>query len=180
MNVRGALFPKDPDSLPNHVLPRKLIIFGGTADLSNSSVIASDEEKMIPSASRDHREIVESIHKIPDAIKQEIHSELCRDHADLRGCIVQCFGSNQPKKQTKSNQEIYSQRICCFGQKTTDLAAVDRVFELERQIIHSFDLWKLKLDFEEPISTTNERKLIEETQRFLPKSTKRFFGSSAG
>ena len=62
--------------------------------------------------------------------------------------------------------------------KTADPAAkVDRVFELERQIISILLTYgNQELDFEEPISTTNnEGELIEETQKISAKVYEKIF-----
>ena len=84
---------------------------------------------------------------------------------------------NQKNKQKATKKFIPNESVALV-KKTTDLAAkVDRVFELERQIISILLTYgNQKLDFEEPISTTNEQgELIEETQKDFCQSLRKDF-----
>ena len=124
MNVEVCTFPEgdDPDSFAQSRTKEEINNFleEQSKDLIQfKASLLTDEGKNDPIRKAETiREIVESIHKIPDAIKQEIYIQSCAEIMQIsEDTLVQCFGSNQPKKQTKSNQEIYSQRICCFGQK---------------------------------------------------------------
>ncbi len=185
MNVRVCTFPEgdDPDSFAqsrpteeiNNFLEEQSKDF-----IQFKASLLSDEGKNDPIRKAEIiREIVESIHKIPDAIKQEIYIQNCAEIMQIsEDALFSALAQINQKNKQKATKKFIPNESVALVKKTTDLAAkVDRVFELERQIISILLTYgNQKLDFEEPISTTNEQgELIEETQKISAKVYEKIF-----
>ena len=84
---------------------------------------------------------------------------------------------NQKNKQKGAKRFVPDESVALVKKTTVASAKVDRIFELERQIISILLTYgNQKLDFEEPISTTNdEGELIEETQQISAKVYEKIF-----
>ena len=142
--------------------------------------LLSDEGKNDPIRKAETiREIVESIHKIPDAIKQEIYIQSCAEIMQIsEDALFSALAQINQKNKQKATKKFIPNESVALVKKTADPAAkVDRVFELERQIISILLTYgNQELDFEEPISTTNdEGELIEETQKISAKVYEKIF-----
>ena len=168
--------------MPNHVPYKKSIFFRRTFQdfIQFKASLLSDEAKNDPiSKAETIREIVESIHKIPDAIKQEIYIQSCAEIMQIsEDVLFRALAQINQKNNQKSTKKFIPGEPVALIKKTADSEVkVDRIFELERQIISILLTYgNQELNFEEPISITNEDgELIEETQKYLRKYMKRFF-----
>ena len=125
------------------------------------------------------REIVESIHKIPDAIKQEIYIQSCAEIMQISEDVLfrALAQINQKNNQKLTKKFIPSEPVALIKKTADSEAKVDRIFELERQIISILLTYgNQELNFEEPISITNEDgELIEETQKISAKVYEKIF-----
>ena len=185
MNVRVCTFPEgdDPDSFAQSRATEEINNFLEEQSkdfIQFKASLLSDEGKNDPICKADTiREIVESIHKIPDVIKQEIYIQNCAEIMQIsEDALFSALAQINQKNKQKATKKFIPNESVALVKKTTDLAAkVDRVFELERQIISILLTYgNQKLDFEEPISTTNEQgELIEETQKISAKVYEKIF-----
>ena len=185
MNVRVCTFPEgdDPDSFAQSRATEEINNFLEEQSkdfIQFKASLLSDEGKNDPIRKAETiREIVESIHKIPDSIKQEIYIQNCAEIMQIsEDALFSALAQINQKNKQKATKKFIPNESVALVKKTSDLAAkVDRVFELERQIISILLTYgNQKLDFEEPISTTNEQgELIEETQKISAKVYEKIF-----
>ena len=185
MNVRVCTFPKgeDPDSFAQSRSLQEINIFleeHSKDFIQFKASLLSDEGKNNPiSKAETIREIVESIHKIPDAIKQEIYIQSCAEIMQIsEDVLFRALAQINQKNNQKSTKKFIPSEPVALIKKTADSEAkVDRIFELERQIISILLTYgNQELNFEEPISITNEDgELIEETQKISAKVYEKIF-----
>ena len=185
MNVSVCTFPEgdDPDSFAQSRSTEEINDFLGEASkdfIQFKASLLSDEGKNDPIRKAETiREIVESIHKIPDPIKQEIYIQNCAEIMEIsEDALFSALAQINQKNKQKGAKRFVPDESVALVKKTTDASAkVDRIFELERQIISILLTYgNQKLDFEEPISTTNdEGELIEETQQISAKVYEKIF-----
>ena len=185
MNVRVCSFPEgdDPDSFAQSRSTEEINDFLGEASkdfIQFKASLLSDEGKNDPIRKAETiREIVESIHKIPDPIKQEIYIQNCAEIMEIsEDALFSALAQiNQKNKQKGAKRFVPDESVALVKKTTVASAKVDRIFELERQIISILLTYgNQKLDFEEPISTTNdEGELIEETQQISAKVYEKIF-----
>ena len=185
MNVRVCAFPKgeDPDSFAQSRSLQEINIFleeHSKDFIQFKASLLSDEGKNNPiSKAETIREIVESIHKIPDAIKQEIYIQSCSEIMQIsEDVLFRALAQINQKNNQKSTKKFIPSEPVALIKKTADSEAkVDRIFELERQIISILLAYgNQELNFEEPISITNDDgELIEETQNISAKVYEKIF-----
>ena len=185
MNVRVCAFPKgeDPDSFAQSRSLQEINIFleeHSKDFIQFKASLLSDDGKNNPiSKAETIREIVESIHKIPDAIKQEIYIQSCSEIMQIsEDVLFRALAQINQKNNQKSTKKFIPSEPVALIKKTADSEAkVDRIFELERQIISILLTYgNQELNFEEPISITNEDgELIEETQKISAKVYEKIF-----
>ena len=185
MNVRVCAFPKgeDPDSFAQSRSLQEINIFleeHSKDFIQFKASLLSDDGKNNPiSKAETIREIVESIHKIPDAIKQEIYIQSCSEIMQISEDVLfrALAQINQKNNQKLTKKFIPSEPVALIKKTADSEAKVDRIFELERQIISILLTYgNQELNFEEPISITNEDgELIEETQKISAKVYEKIF-----
>ena len=185
MNVRVCAFPKgeDPDSFAQSRSLQEINIFleeHSKDFIQFKASLLSDDGKNNPiSKAETIREIVESIHKIPDAIKQEIYIQSCAEIMQISEDVLfrALAQINQKNNQKLTKKFIPSEPVALIKKTADSEAKVDRIFELERQIISILLTYgNQELNFEEPISITNEDgELIEETQKISAKVYEKIF-----
>ena len=185
MNVRVCTFPngEDPDSFAQSRSLQEINIFleeHSKDFIQFKASLLSDEGKNNPiSKAETIREIVESIHKIPDAIKQEIYIQSCAEIMQISEDVLfrALAQINQKNNQKLTKKFIPSEPVALIKKTADSEAKVDRIFELERQIISILLTYgNQELNFEEPISITNEDgELIEETQKISAKVYEKIF-----
>jgi DNA primase len=185
MNVKVCTFPEgdDPDSFAQSRSTEEINDFLGGASkdfIQFKASLLSDEGKNDPIRKAETiREIVESIHKIPDPIKQEIYIQNCAEIMQIsEDALFSALAQiNQKNKQKGAKRFVPDESVALVKKTTVASVKVDRVFELERQIISILLTYgNQKLDFEELISTTNdEGELIEETQQISAKVYEKIF-----
>ena len=185
MNVRVCTFPngEDPDSFAQSRSLQEINIFleeHSKDFIQFKASLLSDEGNNNPiSKAETIREIVESIHKIPDAIKQEIYIQSCAEIMQISEDVLfrALAQINQKNNQKLTKKFIPSEPVALIKKTADSEAKVDRIFELERQIISILLTYgNQELNFEEPISITNEDgELIEETQKISAKVYEKIF-----
>ena len=185
MNVRVCTFPEgdDPDSFAQSRSSEEINDFLREASkdfIQFKASLLSDEGKNDPIRKAETiREIVESIQKIPDPIKQEIYIQNCAEIMQIsEDPLFSALAQIKQKNKQKGTKRFFPDESVSLVKKTTDTSAkVDRVFELERQIISILLTYgNQKLDFKEPIYTTNDDgELIEETQQISAKVYEKIF-----
>ncbi len=185
MNVRVCNFPEgeDPDSFAQSHTKEEIKNFLEEQSkdfIQFKASLLSEEGKKDPIRKAETiREIVESIFKIPDVIKQEIYIQNCAEIMQIsEDALFSALAQINQKNKQKGAKRFIPNQSHAFVQKTSDSPAkVDRVFELEKQIISILLTYgNQKLDFEELISTTNEQgELIEETRKISVKVYEKIF-----
>ena len=185
MNVRVCTFPEgeDPDSFAQSHTKEEIKNFLEEQSkdfIQFKASLLSEEGKKDPiRKSETIREIVETIFKIPDAIKQEIYIQNCAEIMQIsEDALFSALAQINQKNNQKGAKRFIPNESLQFVKKTADpISKVDRVFELERQIISiPLTYGNQKFDFEELISTTNEQgELIEETQKISVKVYEKIF-----
>ena len=185
MNVRVCTFPKgeDPDSFAQSRSLKEINIFlekHSKDFIQYKASLLTDVGKNNPiSKAETIREIVESIHKIPDAIKQEIYIQSCAEIMQIsEDALFRALAQINHKNNQKSTKKFVPSEPVALIKKTADSEAkVDRIFVLERQIISILLTYgNQEFNFEEPISITNDDgELIEETQKISAKVYEKIF-----
>ncbi len=185
MNVRVCTFPEgeDPDSFAQSRSSEEINDFLREASkdfIQFKASLLSDEGKNDPIRKAETiREIVESIQKIPDPIKQEIYIQNCAEIMQIsEDPLFSALAQIKQKNKQKGAKIFFPDESVSLVKKTAvSSAKVDRVFELERQIISILLTYgNQKLDFKEPIYTTNDDgELIEETQQISAKVYEKIF-----
>ena len=185
MNVRVCTFPKgeDPDSFARSRSLKEINIFlekHSKDFIQYKASLLTDVGKNNPiSKAETIREIVESIYKIPDAIKQEIYIQSCAEIMQIsEDALFRALAQINHKNNQKSTKKFIPSEPVALIKKTADSEAkVDRIFVLERQIISILLTYgNQEFNFEEPISITNDDgELIEETQKMSAKVYEKIF-----
>ena len=125
------------------------------------------------------REIIESISKIPDVIKQEIYIRNCADIMDIseEALFSALAQLNQKNKQKGSKRLVPSEPAKVVKKITDSNLKVNQIFELEKQIISILLTYgNLELDFEESIVQTDEQgELVEESKIIRSKVYEKIF-----
>ena len=185
MNVRVCSFPEgeDPDSFAKNNNTEEITSF--LADESKDFIqfkasLLSEEGKNDPIKKAETvREIIESISKIPDVIKQEIYIRNCADIMDIseEALFSTLAQLNQKNKQKGSKRLVPSEPAKVVKKITDSNLKVNQIFELEKQIISILLTYgNLELDFEESIVQTDEQgELVEESKIIRSKVYEKIF-----
>ena len=185
MNVRVCSFPEgeDPDSFAKNNSTEEITSF--LADESKDFIqfkasLLSEEGKNDPIKKAETvREIIESISKIPDVIKQEIYIRNCADIMDIseEALFSTLAQLNQKNKQKGSKRLVPSEPAKVVKKITDSNLKVNQIFELEKQIISILLTYgNLELDFEESIVQTDEQgELVEESKIIRSKVYEKIF-----
>ncbi|MEC9195401.1 MAG: DNA primase [Bacteroidota bacterium] len=136
MNVRVCTFPKgeDPDSFAQSRSLQEINIFleeHSKDFIQFKASLLSDEGKNNPiSKAETIREIVESIHKIPDAIKQEIYIQSCAEIMQISEDVLfrALAQINQKNNQKLTKKFIPSEPVALIKKTADSEAKVDRIF----------------------------------------------------
>ena len=174
MNVRVCSFPEgeDPDSFAKKNNTSDIVSFLEKAPkdfIQFKASLLSEEAKNDPiKKANTVLEIIDSISKIPNVIKQEIYIRNC---ASIMQISEEALFSALAQLNQK-NMQIGSKKIISKPEKTllkktkTSSLKVDQIFELEKQIIFILLTYgNLELDFEDSIMQTDDKgELIEESK----------------
>jgi len=176
MNVKICTFPEgeDPDSFAkNHSLEElNLYLQENAQDFINfkASVLA-DEAKNDPIKKADTiRDMVVSISKIPDVIKQEIYLKECSRIMDISeevlfNTLAQILQKDRKEYEKRSKKNV-GKAFEVISSEKQSLKKVDFQYELERKIIELLLLYGVEEeDFEElTIETTEEGEITYKSE----------------
>ena len=164
MNVRVCMFPEgeDPDSFARENSVEDVIDF-----LTNNSkdFIQFKAALLVDEAAQDPvkkaetiREMVKSIAKIPDRIKQEVYVKSCASLMEIsEEVLFATLAQVSQKKTYKPVRQATSQPMSVVPQEKK-FTTVSTRFELEKDIIKILLLHgHEKVEFEEPILKTDEK-----------------------
>ena len=185
MNVKVCSFPdgEDPDSYAKSHTTNEISTFLEEESKDfiqfKASLLKEDGKNDPIRKAEIIREIVVSIFKIPDAIKQEIYIQNCAEIMEISedalfSAIAQI---NQKNKQKSTKKFIPNESITLIKNTSDPLVKINRAFELERQIISILLTYgNEELDFEELMSRANEEgELVEETEKITAKVYEKIF-----
>jgi DNA primase len=185
MNVRVCSFPEgeDPDSFAKSNTTEEINAFleGQSKDfIQFKASLLSDEGKNDPIRKAETiREIVESISKIPDVIKQEIYIQNCAEIMQIsEDALFSALAQINQKNKQKGSKTLIPNEASPLIKKITDPAAkVNRVFELEKQIIAILLAYgNQELNFEEIILKPDDNgELVQEVQTISAKVYEKIF-----
>ena len=185
MNVRVCALPKgeDPDSFArkNNINDLNFFLEKTPKDfIQFKASLLSQEGNKDPIKKADTvREIIESISKIPDVIKQEIYIRNCANIMDIsEDSLFSALAQANQKNNYKVSKRIFPNTTEALVKKTNPSGfKADRIFELEKQIISILLIYgNLELDFEESIVKTNhEGELIVESKIIKAKVFEKIF-----
>ena len=174
MNVRVCSFPEgeDPDSFAKKNNTRDIISFLEKAPkdfIQFKASMLSEEAKNDPIKKSDTvLEIIDSISKIPNVIKQEIYIRNCASIMEIsEEALFSALAQLNQKNKQIGSKKIISKPVNTLLKKTnTPSLKVDQIFELEKQIIFILLTYgNLELDFEDSIMHTDDKgQLIEESK----------------
>ncbi len=174
MNVRVCSFPEgeDPDSFAKKNNTSDIISFLEKAPkdfIQFKASLLSEEAKNDPiKKSNTILEIIDSISKIPNVIKQEIYIRNCASIMEIseEALFSALAQLNQKNKQIGSKKIISKPEKTLLRKTNTSSLKVDQIFELEKQIIFILLTYgNLELDFEDSIMQTNDKgELVEESK----------------
>jgi len=174
MNVRVCSFPEgeDPDSFAKKNNTVDIISFleGAPKDfIQFKASLLSEEAKNDPiEKANTVLEIINSISKIPNIIKQEIYIRNCASIMEIseEALFSALAQSNQKNKQIGSKKIISKPERNLLKKTNTSSLKVDQIFELEKQIIFILLTYgNLELDFVESVIQTNDQgELVEESK----------------
>ena len=174
MNVKVCSFPEgeDPDSFAKKNNTVDIISFleGAPKDfIQFKASLLSEEAKNDPiEKANTVLEIINSISKIPNIIKQEIYIRSCASIMEIseEALFSALAQSNQKNKQIGSKKIISKSEKNLLKKTNTSSIKVDQIFELEKQIIFILLTYgNLELDFVESIIQTNDQgELVEESK----------------
>ena len=172
MNVRVCSFPEgeDPDSFAKKNNTSDIISFLEKAPkdfIQFKASLLSEEAKNDPiKKANTVLEIIDSISKIPNVIKQEIYIRNCASIMEIseEALFSALAQLNQKNKQIGSKKIISKPEKTLLKKTKTSSLKVDQIFELEKQIIFILLTYgNLELDFEDSIMQTDDKgELIEE------------------
>lgn len=185
MNVRVCSFPQgeDPDSFSRSKTTEEINTFLEEQSkdfIQFKASLLSKEAKNDPvSKAETIREIIESISKIPDVIKQEVYIQNCATIMQIsEDALFSALAQINQKNKQKGSKKLVPNDAVALVKKTVDTSSkVDRVFELEKQIIAILLTYgNQELNFEEIILKSNEEgELIQETQKISAKVYEKIF-----
>ena len=174
MNVRVCTFPEgeDPDSFVKKNNTVDIISFLEEAPkdfIQFKASLLSEEGKKDPVKKADTvLEIVDSISKIPNVIKQEIYIRNCSRIMEIsEEALFSALAQINQKNKFRGSKRIISKSSETIIRKAnTSSLKVDQIFELEKQIISILLTYgNLELDFEDSIiQTNNDGELLEESK----------------
>lgn len=170
MNVRVCSFPEgeDPDSFAksNTLDALKNYLEENAQDFIKfkASLLAKEAKNDPIKKAETIRDMVESIAKIPDGIKQEIYLQECARIMEISeevlfNTLAQILQKDRKEKQrTLKQSQPDSQPFDVISTAKTPVHKVDPVFELERKIIEILLLYgNQEEDFEELFIDTDEK-----------------------
>ena len=174
MNVKVCTFPEgeDPDSFAKKNNTSEIISYLEEAPkdfIQFKASLLSEEAKNDPiKKANTILEIIDSISKIPNLIKQEIYIRNCASIMEIseEALFSALAQLNQKNKQTRSKKIISKLDKTPLKKTNTSSLKVDQIFELEKQIIFILLTYgNLELDFEDSIIKTNYKgEIVEETK----------------
>jgi len=164
MNVRVCLFPEgeDPDSFSreNSFEEVQEFLTNNAKDfIQFKAALLVDEAAQDPLKKAETiREMVQSIAKIPDRIKQEVYVKSCASLMEIsEEVLFATLAQVSQKKASKPVRQVSSQPMSVVSQENK-VAAVSTRFELEKDIIKILLLHgHEEVEFEEPILKTDEK-----------------------
>lgn len=185
MNVRVCALPngEDPDSFArkNNINDLNFFLEKTPKDFIQfkASLLSQEGNKDPIKKANTVREIIESISKIPDVIKQEIYIRNCANIMDIsEDSLFSALAQANQKNNYKVSKRIFPNTTEALVKKTNPSGfKVDRIFELEKQIISILLIYgNLELDFKESIVKTNhEGELIVESKIIKAKVFEKIF-----
>tara|TARA_Y100000768_G_scaffold385739_1_gene372513 strand:- start:722 stop:1861 length:1140 start_codon:yes stop_codon:yes gene_type:complete len=185
MNVRVCSFPEgeDPDSFAKKNNTSDIISFLEKAPkdfIQFKASLLSEEAKNDPiKKANTVLEIIDSISKIPNVIKQEIYIRNCASIMEIseEALFSALAQLNQKNKQIGSKKIISKPEKTLLKKTKTPSLKVDQIFELEKQIIFILLTYgNLELDFEDSIMQTDDKgELIEESKTINVKVYEKIF-----
>ena len=164
MNVRVCMFPEgeDPDSFAreNSFEEVRDFLTNNAKDfIQFKAALLVDEAAQDPLKKAETiREMVQSIAKIPDRIKQEVYVKSCASLMEIsEEVLFATLAQVSQKKASKPVRQAPSQPMSVVPQEKK-IATVSTRFELEKDIIkilllHGYE----EVEFEEPILKTDEK-----------------------
>jgi len=125
------------------------------------------------------RDIVESISKVPDVIKQEIYIQNCAEIMKIsEDALFSALAQiNQKNKNKGGKKLIYNRGQTPVKKVAATISKVDRVYELEKKIISILLTYgNLEFDFEDDIIKPNEEgELMHHKKRMSAKVYEKIF-----
>jgi DNA primase len=164
MNVRVCMFPEgeDPDSFARENSfeeVRDFLVNNAKNFIQFKAALLVDEAAQDPLKKAETiREMVQSIAKIPDRIKQEVYVKSCASLMQIsEEVLFATLAQVSQKKVNKPQRQVSSQPMSVVPQEKK-VAAVSTRFELEKDIIKILLLHgHEEVEFEEPILKTDEK-----------------------
>ena len=164
MNVRVCMFPEgeDPDSFAreNSFEEVRDFLVNNVKDfIQFKAALLVDEAAQDPLKKAETiREMVQSIAKIPDRIKQEVYVKSCASLMQIsEEVLFATLAQVSQKKVNKPQRQVSSQPMSVVPQEKK-VAAVSTRFELEKDIIKILLLHgHEEVEFEEPILKIDEK-----------------------
>jgi len=166
MNVKICTFPEgeDPDSFAKNNSLEELTLYleENAQDFINfkASLLALEAKNEPLKKANTIRNMVESIAKIPDVIKQEVYIKECSRIMDISEEVL--FNTlaqilRKERKVASKNAQPTSKAFEVISSKKETVKKVDELYELERKIIEVLLLYGMEEeDFEELTLETNE------------------------
>ncbi len=185
MNVKVCTFPEgeDPDSFAKSHTKDEISIFLQEESKDfiefKASLLKEDGKNDPIRKAETIREIIESIFRIPDVIKQEIYIQNCAKimHISEQALFSALAQVNQKNKQ-KGTKKLIPNESFALIKKTTDTAVkINHAFELERQIISILLTYgNEELNFEELVTRPNKQgELVEVKEKITAKVYEKIF-----
>ncbi|MCW5520056.1 DNA primase [Aureitalea sp. L0-47] len=167
MNVKICTFPEgeDPDSFAkaNTLDVLKSYLNENSADFINfkASLLASEAKDDPLKKAETIRDMVVSISKIPDQIKQEVYIKECSRIMDISEAVLfNTLAQILQKERRDASRKSSQQKVEPMGVVSSERQAAPKVdvqFELERKIIELLLLYgTVEEEFEDLILETNE------------------------
>ena len=185
MNVKVCSFPagEDPDSFAKSHTTAEISDFLTQQSKDfiqfKASLLHEDGNNDPIKKAETIRDIVESISKVPDVIKQEIYIQSCAEIMEIsEDALFSALAQiNQKNKSKGAKKLIYNQGQTPVKKAAATVSRVDRVYELEKQIIAILLTYgNLEFDFEDNIIKPNEEgELIQHTKRMSAKVYEKIF-----
>ena len=143
MNVKVCTFPEgeDPDSFATSHTKDEIRTFLEEESKDfiqfKASLLKEDGKNDPIRKAETIREIIESIFRIPDAIKQEIYIQNCAEIMQIsEQALFSALAQVNQKNKQKGTKKFIPNQSFALIKKTPDTAVkINRAFELEKQII---------------------------------------------